>query len=481
MTIGVLKNYLVVGFTALILSLTGCGGGGSSSSSASSAGASASGSVSLLIGDNPIDDYDQAILRVEQILLLAEEDSAPVELLTDGISVDLLALQNISELIVDGNTVAAGTYSKIRLQVTSITLNITDENGVVIPGESVIVDVPASGKIDLNPRGSIVVAEGGELVLEIDVDLESSVKRNAGTGELRFRPVIFIDRIDGSNRGRTSRLFGVMRNIDAASGTMELCNAKRLSADNDNAMGECVKVTFNEDTLLVGETAGVLANEDLLAEDAATVYGQYRDDALAANVIAVGERDSFQELEGDVSELPNDRGAFVVTSDDLDGVAEGSTVAVRLVEGAKIIGDDKQSVGNLDTLTVGSEIEARGVLGEDSNGGLTFAAFILHIEKEDDESAEDGGEQLELTGTLEAIDLQAGTFTIIDGDGASLCIAIDDDTDFFRVTSLGDSSESSEITAAELAAGLLVEVSGERDSGEDCVEAEDVVLLVEGS
>lgn len=480
MSIGALKKIVLVGLAGLILSLTGCGGGGSS---ASSVAPFENGSVSLLIGDNPIDDYDQAILGVEQILLLAEDDSAPVELLSDAISVDLLDLKNISELIVDGTSVAAGTYSKIRLRVTSITLNKTDDDGVVIPGESEVVDVPASGKIDLNPRGSIVVAEGGELVLEIDVDLESSVKRNAGTGALRFRPVIFIDRIDGANRGRTSRLFGVMRNIDATTGTMDLCDAKRLSDDNDNAIGDCVKVTFNESTLLVGATAEILMNEDLIAEDSATVYGQYRDDALLATVVAVGERDDFQELEGDVSELPIDQISFSVASDELDGVVEGTTVVVSLVEGARIIGDDKQSVGDLDTLVIGSEVEARGVVGEDANGGITFTAFILHIENEDegDDSDEDGDEQLELTGTVEAIDLRAGTFTIIDTEGTSFCIAIDDDTDFFRVTSTADSSESSQITSAELVAGLSVEVSGERDVGEDCVEAEDVVLLVEGT
>lgn len=475
----ILKAAAVASGLATILALTGCGGGSSDSGSLPNA-APATGSISLLIGDHPIDDYDQAIIGVEQILLLPEDDGAPIELLNDPISIDLLDLQNISELIVDGTTVTAGSYSKVRLSVTSITLNKTDDDGQVITGESAIVDVPASGKIDLNPRGSIVVAEGGELVLEIDVDLQSSVKRNAGTGELRFRPVIFIDRIDEANRGRTSRLFGVMRNIDATAGTMDLCNAKRLSNDDDAAMTECVKVSFDQNTLLVSDTAEVLTGEDLLSEDSATVYGTYRDATIQASVIAVGERPAFQELEGTVSELADERGAFTIESDELDGVPEGTEIAVRIIDGAKIIGDDKKTLSNLDTLVVGSEIEARGVVGEDDTGGITFAAFILHIENDDDDADDADSEDIELSGTLEAIDLQSGTFTLIDGDGNSFCIAIDEDTDFFRVTTTGDSSESSEITSAELAAGLALEVSGEREDGEDCIEAEDVVLLVEG-
>ena len=61
-------------------------------------------------------------------------------------------------------------------------------------GEEMEVKLP-SGKIDLNPQGGFEVVAGEALAIELDLDLDKSIKlKEAGkSGKCIFRPVIFVD------------------------------------------------------------------------------------------------------------------------------------------------------------------------------------------------------------------------------------------------------------------------------------------------
>lgn len=458
--------------------LPACGGSSDGLSNAGSGPAGTDeGTVTLLVGDGPIDEFDQAVLEVSQILLLATDDSAH-PLLEAPATVDLLELENISELLVESAVVPAGTYNKIRLEIDSITLNRTDTNGDVIPGESETVDVPASGRIDLNPRGAFSIAEGDSLELEVDVDLEGAVRRNQD-GSLRFRPVVFINRIGDNFRGRNSRTHGVMRELDVAAGTLQLCEVRRLSSDDDQRLDRCVAVTTDEQTLFVNSLAETIVFEALIDGEEATVFGRYQDRSINAAIIAVGERNTFRNLEGEVVNAPDSNGLFEVIVDDLRGVEEDQTISVSLAENSPIFSDDdNEFVPVLGDLQPGVEIEARGVLTEDSTGSLLFRAFFLHIEREDDDDeGEDEDEEVLVLGTVESIDLDNELIVLRDSEQNEFCLLVEDDVDVVRVSSDGQSTQSTEVDLRDIVVGDSLEVAGERDDDEECIEAEDIVIL----
>ena len=475
------------------LALIACGGS-NESATLSQAETDAS-SVSILIGDSPIDEFDQAIIETTQIVLIGEDDGQ-LELLSEPVSIDLLALENISELVIDDVTVPAGDYSKLRLVVSSITLNRTDVDGVIIPGESVEVDVPSSGRLDLNPRGTITVPEAGNLALEIDVDLDSAV-RLQNNGGFRFRPVIFINSLSDDNRGRITRLHGVVRNIDTAEASLELCNSVRLSSDDDANLGRCVQVQLTDTTEYFDETAEPISLAELIDGEEATVFGTYRNRRISAQTVAVGERRNFSNLEGEFSNILTEGELFEVVVDDLRGIAEDTSIQVRLSSGAIVVNDDEDDETDSDPTTaasiiIGEEIEARGLLTETDDGAPLFIAFIVLLdndededEDEDDESEEDGDdadEDIELVGSISSLDLANDRLTLIDDNQTEVCVLLDDDTEFFRIETTEDSTQSTEIALADLTEASSIEVSGELDddSAEQCVEAENIVVIGEG-
>ncbi|MEM7220719.1 MAG: DUF4382 domain-containing protein [Pseudomonadota bacterium] len=497
------------------VALAACGGGGSAATGAPPASDTPvtppedpTGQVSLLIADNPLADFDRAIVVIDQILLLAEdqeEANAPA-LLDAAITVDLLDLQNISELIADGVSVPAGDYEKVRLEVSSLTLQKLDENGSVIQGESVDVALPA-GKIDLVSRDDIVVANAGDLTLEIDIDLASSIKESVD-GVLRFRPVVFVDKLDRDNRGRDTRLFGIVREIDGEAGTFTLCSARRLSDDDDQVdMTRCVDVSVGEDTEIVDSLDALLTIADLSTGELATVYGHFLDGVIDANVIELGERLDFFALDGEVVSPVDDLGRFTVLVerrelrrdgfelddadsdddapdtqpggdddvpfDDGDDAERGRELVVQLGERSRILGEDNEEL-TAAAITVGAEVELRGLKAEAETGERFFKAFIVHVET-DGRDDDDEGDDVELSGELIALDLASGSFFLLIDQQTEVCVRVDDDTDFFRIVATDDAVSSSEISVAELAAGIEIEVSGERDE-DGCIEAEDIVL-----
>ena len=86
-------------FTACAMfALSACGGGGSSSNNATSpppAGVSEQGSLTLLIGDGPLDAVDEVNITITEIILLGDDGQQTI---FDGEvgPINLLELQNVT-------------------------------------------------------------------------------------------------------------------------------------------------------------------------------------------------------------------------------------------------------------------------------------------------------------------------------------------------------------------------------------------------
>ncbi len=492
--------YACLASGALLLSACGGGGGGgsgaaapSNSSSAppatsSSGSGSGTGKIVLIIGDDDINDWDQAIFKISNITLIGDDDSHVV-ILDEMRIIDFLALETVDEVLADA-VVPVGTYVKLRFAVDSIQLRKPDPDDP----DSVItanVAVP-SGKADVNPQGdAFTVGEDQNLIIKIEIPLEDAIKfHETGNGEWKFRPVIFAKVLTVDDPGGLIRVFGTDVQLLAAIQLLEtdadnafdLCEIVSIAEVNpllDD--GDCIRIVVDEDTCFFelvdvdGEMVLQQVGADALTdEDAATVYGFADPTAdqftINAEIVAIGGADAYVIVEGEAEGIAEgDPLSFPFQPDGSD--AEMMTVV--LIEGSKLYnrhGEPAELAAIMEDIDV--EAEGQFIASEGVNDRLdAFVAFV------DDDPSD------RVEGILEVIDLANSKLTLIDEDDlvTEYCVLYDDDTVFFRVVGDDDDDlmEGGEISASELELGVDVDASGEFVG--DCLDADVIILEVEGA
>ena len=453
-----LRKWFCFTVIAVLLSACGGGGGGSSAPATTPTTPPATGSLTVLLGDGPVADYDGFLLHIDRVVLLGDDGQDDVVLKDTPSVVDLLELRNITELLID-EEVVAGTYSKIRLEVSRIEAITRDDDGNVL--ESVDVDVPANGKIDLNPQGDFEIAEGDDLVVEVDIDLERSVRvHETGNGLLKFRPVVFVRILDALERQRLIRLFGQIDNI--ADDGFDLCRIDRLSDRVDEPVDRCVPVEIADDVRVFDAAGMPIDFADLANGDMVTVFGRVRfgteSETVIAHVIASGEAGAFAHIGGVVTSPLTD-GAFEVSRESRE-TDELRSRTVELVDRALILDDDGQPTPDT-AIVEGAEVE---VFGVDVDGG-NFVGIIVWIDSEDEPEV--------VSGQVVSINLADSTLTLENDDGRQ-CVAFDDDTTFLQVVEDDETAEVMELSVEDLADGLTAEAFGE--PGEECLAADEIVF-----
>ncbi len=164
--------------------ITGCAGG------ADGGGATQTGTVAISLTDAPIvADFSAVNVTVNQVILLSDNQS-PVTIFNGARTVNLLDLEEVEDLFIIHDAVQAGTYSKIRLQVSNPEFVRT--NGEHISSD--MIELVAGGKIDLVPQGVFTISPGEILNIRLDLDLEKSIVIHPTSPNTYFlRPVIFVD------------------------------------------------------------------------------------------------------------------------------------------------------------------------------------------------------------------------------------------------------------------------------------------------
>jgi hypothetical protein len=261
---------------AVLLSfgIVACGGGGGSSSSAVATSpppvVDSTGVVAIAVKDAPSDDFDKIMLTLTSVQLLG--NGAPVTVFEGDKTFDLLDLQSFYDMLAVSDQVPVGSYSKIRLRVTDILLIQDDGNG----GETVIeADIPANGKIDLNPRGSFTVSADTAILIEIDLDAKKSIHVvGTGSGSYKFRPVVFVDVQERQLLNGLVRVHGTIGDIAEDNSYLELCDVEIQLTTRSN---RCVIVNLIPDeTSLFDANGDEIDIEDVRNETPpveATVYG----------------------------------------------------------------------------------------------------------------------------------------------------------------------------------------------------------------
>lgn len=481
---------------AAIVALTGCGGAGTTDNptlqTPDSSNSATTGTVGIFLTDAPTDRFDKVLFQVTQVDLLGS--GPPVTVFQGDVTVDLRQLEDSGELLSLTDNVAPGTYSKLRMYVEDIVLVDVDSDGETIL-EEIHPKIPANGKIELNPRGPLMVAAGETLLLQIDVDAEKSIKyHETGNGEWRFRPVIFVKSGDADDFGRLTRMYGRIDEINSEEMSFRLCQTELLSDDDDDDDdsddndydyddGEnCAHVSVLADTGLFGDTGDPVDFAALADGDFVTVAGLVRnkdddesekdednDDEsfnIDAVVVMQGESGTFRPYKGRVNEgLDVSTGEFTIDLDRDQGIETDGALLSLFQDGTRVF--DKHG-RPLDPGAIAADVrgsfEGRLVLSDTDPDVLKTALIVLDMAPPGD-------------GVLR------GEIATFDDDGFVLmtdmgdrCVETEDDTEVFLIRpDDGNGIRSERGTLEDLAAGQSVDVYGEEED-DGCFEAETIIV-----
>lgn len=426
---------------ASILLISACGSNGGGNNSADT------GTITVLITDASIRDWDEALLKINAVTLIGA-GGQETEILDPPQIIDLFRLENVSELLLH-RTLTARKISKIRLELDSIQLNKVATDGTVI--ESVFPPIPTQ-RVDLNPQGQLEIRAGEDLMVLLDVDVANSVKiTGTGSGDILFRPLI---RLTAGPSGLV-RLFGT---IDVVSEPWVLSDVSRVS-DADgvfdvlpiNVVIDRSNANFfdaNADPILPGSITDM---------GEVSVYGYYGatpdGPVLEAAIIAEGSRGTFNTFVGPVT-VPWDSPSrsFSIS------VSEADTLPVELSTGARVFNADGEIVDETE-IAVDLRTSARGKWTPDPSGLQAFVAFVGSA-----------GDIISVDGDVFSIDGVRTTLDMVDGP----CAISKPSTTYFEIVTDGGTSTISRITADQIGVGDTVVASG-GEMLDGCVDADTVV------
>jgi hypothetical protein len=475
---------------ALSLSIASCGGGGGGGSTTAS---EAPATVGLLITDAPVGRWDEAIATITSVKLIG--DSGQVTLFEGEETLDLLQLADFSELFAVSDQVPPGTYSKIRLQVSDLVLRDTDrdedDNIVIIEEQS--PQIVGNGKIDLNPRGPFPIESGDVVFVELDFDMEKSLKiTETGNGRLIVRPVIFVDiRAQPRPDARLTRIHGEITEIDLASSSFRLCQTEFASEwndddeenDDDGDDRRCIGVSTDEDTGLFDATGQAQDFTGLATGEEVTAIGRIRprDEAdadfgdddngdddhplvLDAFVVEEGPLGTYQRVRGIVSspvDAVSDRFELDLAAG--QGIVADAPLPVQLYPKSRIFSHDGEELTRDDILVDrGALID--GLLAIGTEDVIRSPLVILGV-----------GElpaAVNLDGTILSIDLDADSLMVSPTEGNERCIDAESSQIFLVDDDDGFSSVRGDLD--DLEAGQAVSIFG-REGIDGCVVAGTII------
>jgi hypothetical protein len=342
---------------ALMLALFGCGGGGGSSDGSPTSAAGGTGQVALMLTDGPAQDYDQILITIAQAELLPANDGAPVVIFdpAEPVVYDLLNLRQEDDE--DGGAlltvadVPAGTYSKIRLEVTKVVgVKATVQTEFKL----------SSGKIDLNPRGPFEVEANATLAITLDIDCDKSIHISVGN-QKNFRPVVFID-IERAHRwlrcprvlqGTVSALTYGEDEVSVTGFTLTLPRSQIQ-----------IPVLLDEESLIIDDQGNVADTQVLAIGEPVSVRGRLQEGGLLASMVVVGDMSRYDGIVK--TSVDEETGQFVLAGD--------TQRTIGLTEGTLILWGCNQE---LDSSAIKPGIPARVIAKVQEDGSIVAVVVLL--------------------------------------------------------------------------------------------------------
>jgi hypothetical protein len=475
---------------ALSFSIASCGGGGGSGTTTASA---VPATVGLLITDAPVGKWDEAIATITSVKLIG--DDGQVTLFEGEQTLDLLQLADFSELFAVSDQVPPGSYSKIRLQVSDLVLRDTDrdENGDPVILDEEYPQIVGNGKIDLNPRGPFRLESGDVVFVELDFDMQKSLKiTETGNSNIIVRPVIFVDiRTRPRPDARLTRIHGEITDINQTEGSFRLCQTEFASAwndedddeDGDDEERRCIGVSTDEDTGVFDSTGQPQDFTGLATGEEVTAIGRIRprDEAdddfddddnegddhplvLDAFVVEEGPLGTYQRVRGIVTspvDVVTDRFGLDLAAG--QGIVADAPLPVQLYPKSRIFSRDGEELTR-DDILVDSGALIDGLLAVGTEDVIRSPLVILGM-----------GElpaAVNFDGTILSIDPDADSLMVSPTEGNERCVDAESSQIFLVDDDDGFSSVRGDLD--DLEAGQAVSIFGREDIG-GCVVAGTII------
>jgi hypothetical protein len=343
--------------------------------------------------------------------------------------INLLGLQEVTDLFAVGEGVPARDYDKIRLTVSDPEFVKKDSSGNVIETVSgPDIHLVANGKIDLNPKKPFSVTSGGTLAVLMDFDAKKSVKiTETGSGKFILRPVVFVEVLNDLSDKKV-QVEGRIVSIDSENQTFILERGSHqilfkvgegtLAGEPGTAEGDAmyrILVRTDSETRIFLEDGLPGIFESLQVIDRVIVRGILsigKGLELQARFIKIGD---LLKLRGTViGELNVDHQIEVELA---AGQILSGTILVHLGPQTLIFDPTTKDALNPEDLLLGDGVLVEGVFRVAL--GVFEATTVLFLPPEEQISDH-------LVGTIEAIDSLAQTFVVRDSTGGSVTVSLAD-------------------------------------------------------
>jgi hypothetical protein len=166
-----------------IAGLAACGGSSDSTDS--------TGQFSLGVTDAPVDNATEVVVEFTGVAIKPASGEAIEFTFEEAKSINLLDLQGtLSEGLINGETVAAGEYEWIRLDV-NVEQGVRDSY-MMVDGSEVELNIPSGSETGLKLVSGFTVPAGGSADFTIDFDLRKSIVNQPGMPDALLKPALRI-------------------------------------------------------------------------------------------------------------------------------------------------------------------------------------------------------------------------------------------------------------------------------------------------
>jgi len=231
------------------------------------------GGVVVLMHDAPVDSLQEVWLTVNSIRFIGDDDGNNTTVLDEPIRLNFLDFDSVS-MLMGAAPVEATTFSKIRLEVSEP--EFVDKDGNVIDESQ--IKLVANGKIDLNFQGPVVVDPGELTVVDVDLNLETSIQVNqTGNGKYILNPQFKATAVVDT----TSEVIP----IEVQEGNVIRVNANLGTIELELPGSPAILVVYtNEETVFTNDSGLQMLMSDLRPASAVRILGYY--DPVTGNFVA---------------------------------------------------------------------------------------------------------------------------------------------------------------------------------------------------
>jgi len=204
------------------------------------------GRLVVLMHDAPVDSLQEVWLTVDAIRFIGAGNGNTTTVLDEPMRLNFLDLDSVS-MVMGATPVEAGSFSKIRLEVSDP--EFVDKDGNVSDASQ--IKLVANGKVDLNFQGPVTVDPGEQTVVDVDLNLETSLKVNkTGNGKYILNPQFKATAVADT----TTEVIP----IEVQEGTIIRYNASLGTIELELPGSPAILVVYTNESTIFSDAGGVL-------------------------------------------------------------------------------------------------------------------------------------------------------------------------------------------------------------------------------